>query len=359
MFKRKGILISVIFMIGLALLLAGCGSKDTTSTPSNSESKDESNKKIEEEKKVEEDKKVTLTFATTMDDSGVDKAIREFFNERVTELSNGSIEIDFFMGGQLGGEREALEQMKLGEIDMGYNVIQAELYYPEYNAISIPFLFPDFESMKEFMNGPIGDEIQNLARERGGIIPLGMHGYGARWTTSNYPFENPAELKGLKIRMPEIQWWVDVWAEMGALPTPIAATEIVTALQTGTVDAQENFLTNIAGRQMWEYQKYLIKTEHIQFFQTWLISEKTWESKLSANQQEAITQAVQDTIDYVAQEVDELNNGFVETSLENGMILVEPDKESLLQAAQPAVKKIVESDLAPGVYEEVQKVIGK
>jgi TRAP-type C4-dicarboxylate transport system substrate-binding protein len=302
---------------------------------------------------------VRLSFATTMDDSGVDRAIREFFDERVRELSGGSIEIDFFMGGQLGGEREALEQMKLGELDMGYNVIQAELYYPEYNAVSIPFLFPDFASMQAFMSGSVGDEVARLARERGGIIPLGMHGYGARWTTSNRPFTTPEELRGLTIRMPEIRWWVDVWAEMGALPTPIAATEIVTALQTGVVEAQENFLTNIAGRQMWEYQRYLIKTEHIQFFQTWLVSERTWEDKLSEAQRQALAQAVEDTIAYVAEIVDEMNEGFVEETIANGMVLIEPDQEALRAAALPAVTRIIEEDLAPGVYDEVLEVIGQ
>jgi tripartite ATP-independent transporter DctP family solute receptor len=341
MSKKRSLLITLLLIMGLSLVLAACGGGTPTSGENDENEKD-----------------IKLSFATTMDDSGVDKEIREFFNQRVTELSNGSISFDFFMGGQLGGEREALEQMKLGELDMGYNVIQAELYYPEYNAISIPFLFPNFESMKKFMVGPVGEEINKLARERGGVIPMGMHGYGARWTTSNQAFTNPAELKGLKIRMPEIQWWVDVWAEMGALPTPIAATEIVTALQTGTVDAQENFLTNIAGRQMWEYQKYLIKTEHIQFFQTWLISEKTWEEKLSENQRNILTQAIEDTIAHVAEIVDELNDGFVQTSIENGMTLVEPDQEALRNAALPAVKKIVESDLSPGVYDEVLKVIG-
>lgn len=306
-----------------------------------------------------EDEAVTLSFATTMDDSGVDKEIREYFEEQITELSNGTINMEFFMGGQLGGEREALEQMKLGELDMGYNVIQAELYYPEYNAISIPFLFPDYDSMKRFTDGPIGDEIEAIAREEGGIIPLGMHGYGARWTTSNVPFSNAEELAGIAIRMPEIEWWVDVWAEMGAQPTPIAATEIVTALQTGTVDAQENFLTNIFGRQMWDYQDYLIKTEHIEFFQTWVISVDTWENKLSESQRDAIKEAVQKTTEHVAEIVAEMNEGFVNDSIAAGMELIVPDQESLREAAQPAILRIIEEDLAAGVYDEVLKAIGK
>jgi TRAP-type C4-dicarboxylate transport system substrate-binding protein len=302
---------------------------------------------------------VTLSFATTMDDSGVDKEIREYFEEQITELSDGTIEMEFFMGGQIGGEREALEQMMLGELDMGYNVIQAELYYQEYNAINIPFLFPDFESMQRFMDGPIGDEIERLSREEGGIIPLGMHGYGSRWTTSNVPFSNADELQGLAIRMPEIEWWVDVWDEMGALPTPIAATEIVTALQTGTVDAQENFLTNIAGRQMWDYQDYLIDTEHIQFYQTWVISEDTWENKLNESQQEAVEEAVQRTTDHVAEIVEEMNEEFLKEIEEGGMEIIYSDQQSFRDAADPAIQRIIEEELAEGVYEEVLRAIGE
>lgn len=304
------------------------------------------------------DEKLELVFAATMDYSGIDKDIVDFFGDKITELSDDSMEVEFFMNGQLGGEREALEQMNLGEIDVGYNVLQAELYYPEYNAIAIPFLFPDLDSMREYMDSPAGDKIKELSREKGGIIPMGMHGYGARWTTSNKPFTNVDELKGLKIRMPEIEWWVDVWDELGALPTPIAATEIVSALQTGTVDAQENFLTNIAGRQMWDYQKYLMKTEHIELYQQWLVSEDTWENKLNAEQQEIVEQAIDETLAYADDIVEESNEEFLEEIEAGGMEIIEPDQDEMREKAQPAIERIIENELAPGVYEEVQKIIG-
>lgn len=341
---KKSMKFQIFSILALVLIvLAGCSGGNDSDSDSSDDSSDDS---------------ITLSYATTMDDSGIDKDIREFFEEKISELSDNKIEIEFFMGGQLGGEKEALEQMKQGEIDLGYNVIQAELYYPEYNAISIPFLFPDFESMKKFMESPeIDEEIEKIAREEGGIIPMGIHGYGARWTTSNKPFTNVDELNGLKIRMPEIEWWVDVWEELGALPTPIAATEIVTALQTGTVDAQENFLTNIAGRQMWDYQDYLIKTDHIQFYQTWLVSEETWENKLNSDQQEMLSQAIEETISYVDEIVDESNEEFVEEIESNGMEIIEPDREELVEKAQPAIDRIIEEDLAPGVYDEVLKAI--
>jgi tripartite ATP-independent transporter DctP family solute receptor len=298
----------------------------------------------------------TFTFATTMDDSGVDAEIKKKFDEVITEKSGGKFKIDFFMAGQLGGEKEALEQMKLGELDMGYNVLQADLYYKEYNISMLPYMFPDYDSVKRFMDGEVGDKIREAAREKGGIIPLGFHGYGPRWTTSNTAFTTPEEMKGLKIRMPEVPWWVEIWEGIGALPTPIAAPEIVTALKTGTVDAQENFLTNIAGRKMWEYQEYLIATKHIELFQTWLISEKTWE-ELNEAERKIIEDSVNETIAYILPKVEEMNKGFVETAKQNGMEIIEPDREAFIKVARETNKKIIDRDLAPGVYEAAIKAI--
>ncbi|WLD94538.1 TRAP transporter substrate-binding protein DctP [Alkalihalobacillus sp. AL-G] len=332
----KGLI--VLFVI---LSITACSSN----TPTDGNSSDESG--VSER---------TFTFATTNDDSGIDAKIKEKFGELVSEKSNGKMTVDFFMGGQLGGEKEALEQMKLGELDMGYNIVHADLYFEEYNIAMLPYFFSDFESIERFMEGPIGDKIKEATREEGGVVQLGIHSNGPRWTTSNRAFSTPEEMEGLKIRMPEIPWWVEVYKSMGALPTPIAATEIVTALKTGTVDAQENFLSNIAGRRMWEYQKYLMPTKHLDAFQYWLMSEKTWES-LNEEEQRIIKESVKETTEYVKTIVEEMNQKFVETSIENGLELVEVDREAFIEAAREANKKIIERDLAPGVYEAAIKAI--
>jgi tripartite ATP-independent transporter DctP family solute receptor len=347
----------------LILLLAACGGGSKETSPSPSAEKTESTPasttatapKESAEKKPEISER-TFTFATTMDDSGIDAEIKKKFGEMIAEKSEGKMKVDFFMGGQLGGEKETLEQMKLGELDMGYNVVQADLYYKEYNMSMLPYFFPDYASVKRFMDGPVGEKISQLSKEKGGIIPLGFHGYGPRWTTSNHPFTTPEEMKGVKIRMPEIPWWVEIWESLGALPTPIAAPEIVTALKTGTVDAQENFLTNIAGRKMWEYQKYLIATEHIELFQTWLISDKTWQS-LNEAEQKIIQDSVSETIAYILPKIEEMNKGFIKESEENGMEIIYPDREAFMKVALEANKKIIGRDLAPGVYEEAVKAI--
>ncbi len=346
--RKRGLVLAFVVMLVVAFIVGGCTSgKDTAEPAQEQESKAEAPKEV-----------LNLTFATTMEDTGIDRELTQKFKQRLEELSGGTMTVTLYMSGQMGSEREALEQLKLGELDLGYNVVQSDLYYPEYNVTILPFLFPDMETIEEFMAGPIGDKIKDAARTKGGVIPLGIHGYGPRWTTSNVPFRNAEELKGLKIRMPNMPPWIKIWKSMGANPTPIAAPEIVTALKTGTVDAQENFLTNIYGRQMWEYQKYLIATKHVNLFQTWLVSEKTW-NKLSSEQRQILQKAIDDAIAYVKPKIDEMNEEFVRKCEENGMEIIYPDRESLMEAAQPAIKEIIENDLAPEAYEEALKVINQ
>jgi tripartite ATP-independent transporter DctP family solute receptor len=299
--------------------------------------------------------KVVLKFATTAEDYGVDQLITQKFKQRLGELSSGKMDVNLFMAGQMGDEKQALELLKMGELDIGYNAIQSDMYYKEMSAISIPFVFPNLDGMDRFMAGPVGDKIKQALLEKGGVRYEGMFDFGPRYFTSNKPFTTPAEMKGIKIRLPQIQSWIDIFKQIGAAPTPIAATEIVTALKTGTVDGQENFLSNIAGRQMWEYQKYLIATKHVSLPQTWLISEVTYK-KLSAEQKQWVEQAIKDAIAFERPQVEQLNAGFIKQCTDKGMTLIEPDRAAFVKAAQPAIDKSLKG-MAPGVQEAAQAAI--
>jgi tripartite ATP-independent transporter DctP family solute receptor len=299
--------------------------------------------------------KLVLKFSTTDEDNGVDHLITQKFKQRLVELSGGKMDVNLFMAGQMGDEKQTLELMKMGELDVGYNAIQGDLYYKDLSAISIPFVFPDVDAMDRFMAGPVGDKIKQALLEKGGVRYEGMFDFGARYFTSNKPFKSPAEMKGIKIRLPQIQSWIDIFKQIGAAPTPIAATEIVTALKTGTVDGQENFLTNIAGRQMWEYQKYLIATKHVSLPQTWLVSEQTFQ-KLSADQKQWLEQAIKEAIAFERPQVEQLNAGFIKQCTDKGMTLIEPDRDAFVKAAQPAIDKTLKA-MAPGVQEAAQAAI--
>ena len=194
-------------------------------------------------------------------------------------------------------------------------------------------------------------------REKGKAVLLGpFHSYGSRWTTTNKPFRNAQELKGLKIRLPNMTWWVETWQAMGAAPTPIAASEIVSALKTGVVDAQENFLSNIYGRGLYEVQKYAVATNHIDFYLLWAASERTWNS-LNEQEQKIITQAAREAVDAVEPQIDEMNKGFVKSLEAKGVQIIYPDRDNLAKAARPAIERIIARDLAPEVRSAVTKYL--
>jgi len=298
-------------------------------------------------------------FAITFDDSGLDREVTQKFKERVSELSDGTMEINLFLAGQLGDTRELIELLKMGEIDFTYVGEFGTLYYPEYDAVNMPFLWPSIEVVKEYFDGPIGEKAKAMAQEKGNAIMLGpVHSFGSRWATSNKPFSNSAELRGIKIRMPNILWWMEVWQGMGALPTPIAAAEIVAALQTGVVDAQENFLSNIAGRGLYEVQDYAIATDHIDMIIAWGASEITWNT-LTKEQQDIIVQAAYDAVNYVEPLIETMNQEFIQVLLDNGMEVIYPDREELFAAAKPTVERLLKQDLAPEAYEEVIRLLNQ
>ncbi|SDI15262.1 hypothetical protein [Alteribacillus bidgolensis] len=106
---------------------------------------------------------------------------------------------------------------------------------------------------------------------------------------------------------------------------------------------------------MWEYQDYAIDVGHIEAVYEFLVSEKTWQENLNESQQNALEEAVQDTVDYLADIVDEENKEFVKTIEEEGMEIIEVDKEEFRQAAMPATDEIVETMLAPGLEEDIEE----
>jgi len=122
--------------------------------------------------------------------------------------------------------------------------------------------------------------------------------------TANRKIVEPQDIKGLKMRLPAIPIWVDVWKELGALPTVIPAPEIYLAMKTGQVDAHENSLVSPYSRKLWEVQKYIILTNHILFPWQWVAS-KAWFDKLDTKDQTLIREAVAEARAYGSKVEDE------------------------------------------------------
>jgi tripartite ATP-independent transporter DctP family solute receptor len=296
----------------------------------------------------------TITLASTAPNSGVNKVVVDKFKEELKERAP-DVELEIFLDGSLGGERELIDLVKMNETQIHMGVIHSSQYFPELDATLVPYLFPDYESIQSFFESETGDRIKVALKERGNAQFLNTYYQGARWTTSNTPFRTLEELQGVKIRMPEIPLWIDIWSGLGATTTPMASPEVFSGLQTGVIDAQENMLSNIVGRRLHEVQDYLIATQHQHSYVTTMVNLDFWNGL-----DEDVKTAIQESMSIATEEgtaraLDE-NDDLIQEILSADTELVEPDP-SFREDAMPVIEQAARDVLEEGVYEDAVRTI--
>ncbi len=298
---------------------------------------------------------INIDVNCTMKPGGSEEAAINKFKEIVEAKSNGRMNVKVFMSGQLGKEKAVLELMKIGQTQMALTGgIFRTMFAKEYDPITIPFYLPTWEAAKAYLEGPLGKKIGQLAEEKGGVIDFGPQKRAARHMTSNKKINGPDDIKGLKLRLPAIPIWVDVWKEVGALPTVIPAPEIYLAMKTGQVDSHENSLVSPYSRKLWEVQKYIVMTGHVYFPWHWVASKK-WFDGLSAEDQQLIRDAVAEARAYGDKIEDEKDAFYAAELKKKGMEFITPDNKAIRDKAMPAIERAL-GGLAPEVAVEVERV---
>jgi tripartite ATP-independent transporter DctP family solute receptor len=213
------------------------------------------------------------------------------FEELVEEQTKGEVTVTIYPNAKLGDERNLLESLKMGTVDMGIITGGPVInFLPSFGVLDLPFLFSTPEHAYKVLDGPIG---QGFFEE---MEKLGWKGlaYGERGfrnlTNSKKPVVMPEDVNGLKIRVMQNPIYIDAFTALGANAVPMAWTEALTALQQGTIDGQENPLNVIAAYNIDESNKYLSITRHAYAPNIILMSMKTW-NKLSADQQKIVQDA--------------------------------------------------------------------
>jgi TRAP-type transport system periplasmic protein len=278
------------------------------------------------------------------------------FKELVEERSGGDIAVNVFYGGTLGGERELVEQLKLGTVDFclgGWATIGA--YVEDLVPWGVPYLFSQQEQITELMNGKVGDMIR-AAFEKEGIVTPGLYYRGNRQLTTNRKIEQPTDLEGMNIRLPETPSWITVWEKFGTVPVPIPSPEIFSALQTGVVDAQENPISSNYNRKLWEVQDYMVMTNHIVDIQFFLLS-KDFLDGLDDAQRDLVMTAAKDSLAWATKFAADAEAGMVEEMKRHGMTILEPDLKPFQEVALSTLPQF-EAEWADGVADEVRRVVG-
>jgi tripartite ATP-independent transporter DctP family solute receptor len=274
----------------------------------------------------------------------------------VRERTNGEIDIQVFPAAQLGSEQEILEGVALGSIHM-FEGSAGSLgrFLPQIEAFACPFLWKSPQEMVKVARSPIGDELsKELVAKRGmRILDQGWI-FGIRQlTTTKTPVHTPADLKGLKVRVQPDAIYLATVKAMGAAPTPIAASEVYTALQTGVADGQENPMSNIRQRKLQEVQKELMLTGHITQNQVIVINEAVYQ-KMTPAQRDIVAKAAHEAGDaqnemVLKSDADDL--AFLKSA---GMHVVEPDVAAFRKATADVCREpAIEKRLGKGFYDRL------
>jgi tripartite ATP-independent transporter DctP family solute receptor len=254
------------------------------------------------------------------------------FAKEIEARTNGRYKIQTFYAGALGAERESVEGVQLGTLDLTLTSTgPLPNFVPDVAILDIPFLFRDYAHARAVLDGPIGQDMLQKFPPKG-IVALAWAENGFRhMTNSKRPVNVPDDLKGLKMRTMENPIHIQAYKQFGILPTPMAFTEVFTALQQGTVDGQENPLSVITAAKLDQVQKNLSLTGHVYSPAVILMNKGQWD-KLSAADRQAFLDAAREAVKANRARIDDDERKAVADLRAKGMAVVDNVDKAKFQA---------------------------
>ena len=296
----------------------------------------------------------TLRWASVLPTNHPQVTMMERVAKQVKEETGGAVDIQIFAAGQLGSSRDLIEATSTGAIQMvDEGAAQFGQFVPQFSILEAPYLWRDEKQMRRVVASPIMDEMSALLVSKRQMRVVGATYYGKRHVTSGTKAINTvADMKGFKLRIPEVDTFRAMAEAWDARPTPLNFSELYLALSQGAVDGQENPLPTIQSGKFFEVQKYLVLTGHIITPRLIVINEAAWQSLTPAQRQSlkaAIdTHGVAQDNEILAQE-----SKLVETFKAGGMTVIQPDIESFRKPVLAAVPAKFEAKWGKGLWERI------
>ena len=276
------------------------------------------------------------------DNSSLDKGL-DYFAKLVSDKSGGELKIQVFPNSSLGDNTAMMEQLQFGSLDMmAPSVAALSGFTPSTAIFDLPYLFKNEAAAEEVLDGPLGDTV-GKALEPQGFYLLGWMTQSWRHLTCNKEVTKPADVAGIKIRTMDSKYHMAHFNTLGASAIPMAMSELYTALQQGTIDAQENPYTNIVNSRFYEVQKYVVETGHIYDACPLIISTITWK-RLTDDQKKIIKEAAAEAVNWERKEVKKDDDLFREQVKKSGttvIVLTPEQRAEFRKAAQPVYDEFV------------------
>src|SRR5918994_4787268 len=245
----------------------------------------------------------------------------------IGKRTNGRYSIDVYPSSQLGKETDINQGLSLGSVDM---IISGSSFaarsFPPIGVTYYPYVFRDANHLLAYTKSDVFKELVKGYTDKTGHQILAVTYYGARHTSSNKPIKSCADMRGLKIRVPDVPAYLAMPRACGANTSPIAFAEVYLALQNGTVEAQENPLTTIEAKKFYEVQKHIALTGHIVDHLNTVVSANLWK-KLSDEDKKIFSEVAQEAAARATAEIQAKEKELVDFFKQKGLTVSEVNKD--------------------------------
>ncbi len=285
--------------------------------------------------------KVALRFSAVFSEQDIRAEMMKKFAEQIGE------EFDYqgYYGGTLFKQGTELVALQRGNLEMG-NIAPQDIsnQIPAWSVLTSAYLFRDANHLRTFFASEPGQEMKQMVEDQLGVKVLGPTYFGARQVglRVDKKINTPADMAGIKLRMPGGDAWQFLGQALGANPTPMAYAEVYTGLQTGAIDGQDNPLPNVQNMKFYEVMSQIVMTSHLVGYDLLTISLDAW-NKLSSEQQEKVQAAADAAIEWSTGEHLKREEELASFFKEQGLEIYTPDLEAFRSNAQ---KMYLESELA-------------
>jgi tripartite ATP-independent transporter DctP family solute receptor len=301
---------------------------------------------------------ITMKIAHTTAPTHPYTTMAQKLADQVKAKSNGAMNMTIHPSSQLGGERDLMEGLQLGTVDMmSCSLGVAASFIPELNVLNLPFLFRDAKHYSDVTNGPIGKRLLKAVESKR-LMGLGFYAPVFRVPmTGVRAIASPADFKGLRMRLMEVPLHMDTYRALGASPVPLPFGELYTALQLKTVDGNENAPATLYSERFYEVQKYVSLLPVFSNGAILLMSQATW-NKLSPQQREIVVSSVPDALavgdrDYLA-----MDEKGLQVMKGAGLSINSPtDLKPFREVVKPIYDKYLEKmpDWVKEAFQQIQK----
>ena len=285
----------------------------------------------------------------------------ERFAERTKELTEGRVIIEIYPNAQLGQVAELIDGVQFGSVDMGHHVFASlGQVHKDMPLFGLPYLFRDAVHGLKATNpeaSPLMAKLNEEMARQASMRVIGCYTRGFRHLSANFPVYSPDDLKGKKIRGVPLPMWTTLLKGMGAIPIPVAISEVPTALITGLIVGQENPLGTMWAAKLYETQSHIMLTGHMMDLLPVFVNEAAW-NKIPEGDRALVSQAIKETSDYTLAWSEEQDGEYMRLFKEKGVTIIGEQDGLNNEAFKEAVLKQVREDFPEwaGYVDELQKL---